>query len=119
MWLDRQLQRAMPAVRRFERFAHARPSRWTSRRAERWIGGLCIAVALALAMPVPFGNTPPGLALLALGLGLIERDSRLLVIGTLVGIASVLYVAILSTMAVLAADWIFGAAVLTLDLLPA
>jgi hypothetical protein len=107
--LERLLLRAMPAIRRFERFAHTRPSRWTTPRGERWIGAFCIAVALALAMPVPFGNTPPGLALLVLGLGLIERDSRLLAIGALAGAASVIYVAALSTMAVLAAGWLFGA----------
>jgi hypothetical protein len=108
--LDALLLRAMPYLRRFERFAHARPSSWTTRHTERWIGGLCIAVALALAVPVPLGNTPPALSLLVLGLGLIERDSRLLTIGTVAGIASVLYVGALSTMTVLAAERIFGAA---------
>ena len=108
--LDGFMIRAMPYVRRFERLAHARPSAWTTRRGERWIGALSIAVAIALAMPVPLGNTPPALALLALGLGLIERDTRLLVIGALAGIASVIWVGVLSAMAVLAADWVFGAA---------
>ena len=106
--LDALLTRATPYLRRFERIAHARPSRWTTRQGERWIGALSICVAIALAMPVPFGNTPPGLALLALGLGLIERDTRLLVLGALAGIASVVYVGVLSTMAVMAADRIFG-----------
>ncbi|MBV8169040.1 MAG: exopolysaccharide biosynthesis protein [Alphaproteobacteria bacterium] len=106
--LDSFMIRAMPYVRRFERFAHARPSAWTTPRAERWIGALSIAVAIALAMPVPLGNTPPALSLLALGLGLIERDTRLLVIGALAGVASVIYVGVLSAMAVMAAGWIFG-----------
>jgi hypothetical protein len=117
--LDRLLLRAMPAVRRFERFAHARPSSWTTRRAERWIGGLSIAVALALAMPVPFGNTPPGIALLALGLGLIERDGRLLALGTLIGLGSVIYVAVLTATAVLAAGWMLATALPLIELLPA
>jgi hypothetical protein len=117
--LERLLLHAMPAIRRFERFAHTRPSGWTTPRGERWIGALCIAVALALAMPMPFGNTPPGLALLVLGLGLIERDSRLLAIGALAGIASVVYVGVLTAMAVLAAGLLFGAAPPLLDLLPA
>ena len=59
-------------------------------------------------MPVPLGNTPPALALLALGLGLIERDTRLLVLGALAGVASVVYVGVLTTMTVMAADRIFG-----------
>jgi hypothetical protein len=116
--LDRLIERAMPAIRRFERLAHARPSRWTTQQGERWIGGLGIAVALALAMPVPFGNTPPGLALLGLGLGLIERDGRLLAFAALAGAASVLYVGVLTATAVLAAGWMFGAAAPLLDLLP-
>jgi hypothetical protein len=107
--LDGLLARAMPTVRRLERLIHARRSRWTTRRGERWIGALTIVVALALAMPVPFGNTPAGLALLVLGLGLIERDSRLLAIGALAGAAAVVIVAALSAMAVLAANSIFGA----------
>jgi hypothetical protein len=106
--LDTMLLRAMPYVRRFERFAHGRPSAWTTRLGERWIGVLIVAVAVALAVPVPFGNTPPGLALLALGLGLIERDSRLLVIGALAGVASVVYVGVLTAMTVMAAERIFG-----------
>jgi hypothetical protein len=106
--LDALLLRAMPYVRRFERFAHARPSAWTTRQGERWIGALVIVVALALAVPVPLGNTPPGLALLAIGLGLIERDTRLLVIGALAGTASVVYVGVLTAMTVMAAERLFG-----------
>lgn len=102
------LARAMPYLRRLERYAHARPSRWTTPGAERWIAALAIAVAIALAIPVPLGNTPPALALLVLGMGLIERDSRLLVAGVIGGIAAVIYVGVLSAVAVEAADWIFG-----------
>lgn len=106
--LDAMLTRAMPYLRRFERFAHARPSVWTTKRGERWIGLVVIATALALAVPVPLGNTPPALALLALGLGLIERDTRLLVIGAFAGVASVAYVGVLTAMTVIAAERLFG-----------
>ena len=106
--LDAMIQRAMPTVRRIERLAHVRPTYFTTRPGERLIGALAIAVAAALAVPVPFGNTPPGLALLALGLGLIERDGRLLALGALAGVAAVLYVGVLTAMAVLAAGWVFG-----------
>lgn len=106
--LDAMLARAMPHVRRFERFAHARPSVWTTRRGERWIGVAVIATAIALAVPVPLGNTPPALSLLALGLGLIERDTRLLVIGTLAGALSVAYVGVLTAMTVIAAEKLFS-----------
>lgn len=102
------LARAMPYLQRLERYAHTRPSRWTTRTAERWIAALGIAVAIALSIPVPLGNTPPALALLLLGMGLIERDSRLLVAGVIGGIAAVIYVGALSAVAVQAADWIFG-----------
>jgi hypothetical protein len=116
--LDALLTRATPYLRRLERITHARPSRWTTRQGERWIGALVIAVALALAVPVPLGNTPPGLALLALGVGLIERDGRLLALGALAGIASVLYVAGITAATVLAAEEIFGAAPALLATLP-
>jgi hypothetical protein len=106
--LDALLARAAPYLRHFERVAHTRPSRWTTRQGERWIGALVIAVALALAVPVPLGNTPPGLALLVLGVGLIERDGRLLGLGAIAGIASVLYVAVITTATVFAAGWILG-----------
>jgi hypothetical protein len=106
--LDAMLAHAMPYVRRFERFAHARPSWWTTHRGERWVGGLVIAIAVALAVPVPLGNTPPALSLLAIGLGLIERDTRLLLGGAIAGIASVAYVGVLTAMAVIAAEKLFG-----------
>ena len=107
-WLDAVLRRAAPFLKRVERVAHTRPSRWTTRQGERRIGGLVIAVAAALAVPVPLGNTPPGLALLVLGIGLIERDGRLLAAGVLAGFASVLYVTGLTAFAVFAAGWALG-----------
>jgi hypothetical protein len=106
--LDALLIRATPYLRRFERVAHARPTLLTTRRGERWIGALAIAVAAALAVPVPLGNTPPGLALLVIGIGLIERDGRLLAVGALAGVAAVLYVAGITAATVLAAQQIFA-----------
>jgi hypothetical protein len=59
-------------------------------RAERWLLGLVLVVqGLALAVPLPFGNHPPALAVVAIGLGLMERDGAAIALGLVLSVLGV------------------------------
>lgn len=50
----------------------------------RWLAGLSLAlaiVAFALPIPIPFNNSPPAFCILLLGLGLLNRDGVILLLG--------------------------------------
>jgi hypothetical protein len=84
----------MPRVTRllawFEALLRPRFSSMTSARAERAIGTLCMVLAIASTLPIPFGHQLPALGIMLIGLGLIERDGLALLAGTLIGAVGVL-----------------------------
>ncbi|GAK69101.1 exopolysaccharide synthesis ExoD [Agrobacterium rubi TR3 = NBRC 13261] len=54
------------------------------------IGLVIFLMAVLIALPIPFGNMLPGLAVLAIALGLAQRDDVAVLIGLLLAILSVL-----------------------------
>jgi hypothetical protein len=73
--------RGVRMVRSLERFS--RP-RWTPMRDAillRLCAGFVLAMGVVLFLPLPFLNTLPGLAALAMGVGLLNRDGILLAVG--------------------------------------
>lgn len=56
--------------------------------AEYVIGVMCFILAAVLVLPIPLGNMLPALSLCVLSLAVLERDGVWVVIGTLLGIAS-------------------------------
>jgi hypothetical protein len=113
--LARLVDWSLPWLRRLERHVAERPGMLTSPAADRWLPLLFLLLAIALALPLPFGNTPPALALIVLSVGLLERDSRMLMIGVAAGILSLLYVGGLLVLAITAADVVFGTMIDWLD----
>ncbi len=58
-----------------ERFLQPRRLKWVTGKLGRMLLGIpVLLLALALAMPIPFGNIMPVLSLFVLALALIERD---------------------------------------------
>lgn len=55
-------------------------------RYERWLGAVCLFLAVILLLPVPFVNFAPALCLVGIALGMVQRDG-LLVVLSLVGTA--------------------------------
>ena len=89
------VERAAPFLDRIERWLGPRPG-WLTRRRGRRLSGFALTVlALVLAMPIPLGNLPIAVAIAVLALGLVERDSRALVSGLVVGAAACLWNALL------------------------
>ncbi len=85
--------RIQPWLLRAERLLKARlkPLAWPV--SQRVLGGLCLIVSIALALPVPFANMAPSIALCIIGLGVLERDGVWILFGIAAAFGSLLYVA--------------------------
>jgi hypothetical protein len=88
--LQRSAVRAgLRRLARLLRRAGRRPPRRGGRAAQsiggplgRWLTGVSVTLAgLVILVPIPFGNQLPGLAVAALGLGLLRRDAAALLAG--------------------------------------
>lgn len=77
----------------------ARPRLAVVLRHERWLGAVCLYLAVLLLLPLPFVNLAPALSLVAIALGMIQRDGLLVVVGLVATIVTTLSVG-------LAAQWL-------------
>lgn len=84
--------RVTPLLARAERLLQPRLLFITSARGEQVIGGLCLVLAIVLAMPIPLGNMLPALGISLMALGVLERDGLWVVIGAVVGALSMVIV---------------------------
>lgn len=81
------IERAMPWVRKLERVAKPRLGIVDSRLAFRLIGSALMMFSVALVCAAPFiGQVPLGVAVVLIGLGLVERDGLLVLGGIAVGL---------------------------------
>jgi hypothetical protein len=90
------LTRGLGILRRLERLT--RPHRLPAFAAGLLPSGALIMGAVLLMAPfgfVPFSNTLPGLAVLLLALGLLERDGGCILMGHIVNIATLAYFTVL------------------------
>lgn len=87
------VERLGPWLARAERLLRPRLSWLVGRGAERVLGALCLVLAAVLALPIPFGNMLPALAICIMALGVLERDGLWVAMGALVGIGSLVIVA--------------------------
>lgn len=55
----------------------------------RLIGGLCLTLAVILALPIPLGNMLPAFAICVFSLGMLARDGYWIIAGTLAAIGAV------------------------------
>lgn len=84
--LNRAVERALPALIRLERFSKPRLTMLGSPLAIPVLGLLILILALGLIVAAPFiGQIPLGLAVCLVGLGLVERDGLLIIIGAVFG----------------------------------
>lgn len=96
-WLPRQvLERSFkrqhfeklvrPAVRYLRKIERILKPRWqffTHPAFERCIGLLLMILAVVVALPIPFGNMLPAMAIVFICLGMIEKDGLVLAISSL------------------------------------
>lgn len=80
----------LPWLERAERWLRGgRMAGLTVPSARRLLGLVLVVQGLALAVPLPFGNHPPALAVVAIGLGLMERDGAAIALGLVLSVLGV------------------------------
>jgi len=86
----RAVARSLPAVTWLERYSRPRFSFFSASYASRLVGVLLLLLALGLVLAPPFiGQIPMGLSICLFGLGLVERDGLVWLLGVLIGIAGI------------------------------
>ncbi|WP_267422786.1 MULTISPECIES: exopolysaccharide biosynthesis protein [unclassified Methylobacterium] len=86
----RAVTRAVPVLRRLERWSRPRLSVFDTALGMRGMGVALLALALALIVAAPIvGQIPLGLAVCLVGLGLVERDGVVVLGGLVIGLFGV------------------------------
>jgi hypothetical protein len=82
----RAVDRAVPVLKRLERWSRPRMTAFDTVPAMRLIGFLLLALAVGLLFAAPvIGQIPLGIGICIVGLGLVERDGVLVVAGFAIG----------------------------------
>ena len=85
------LARVMTPIRFVERLSRPRMPWLTGEIADVVTGLVCVFLAVMMALPVPFGDLLPGVTLIVLGLGVMQRDGAAILLGALGTVACVIY----------------------------
>ncbi|MGH2399236.1 MAG: exopolysaccharide biosynthesis protein [bacterium] len=85
-------QRGVPFLRRIERWSRPRPLLLDDRIITRAVALAVFVLGAILFFPLPFLNTIPALAVLVLGIGLLNRDAVFLLIGSLMTVGVLLVI---------------------------
>ncbi|SEP47605.1 Uncharacterized conserved protein [Methylobacterium sp. ap11] len=89
--LQRAVSRAVPLLRRLERWSRPRLRVFENDIGMRTMGVLILALSLVLIVAAPLvGQIPLGLAVTLVGLGLVERDGIVVAAGLGIGVLGVL-----------------------------
>jgi hypothetical protein len=85
--MERAVLRAAPIFRRLERFSRPRITLFETAAAIRFIGIVLLVLSLGIifALPPIIGQIPLGIAVCLLGLGLVERDGVVVIVGVVIG----------------------------------
>lgn len=78
-----------PLLRWLEKPIRPRLSAMVAGPGERIIGVVALIHAITLALPIPMGNLPQGVALILLALALIELDGLMAIVGYVASIAAI------------------------------
>jgi hypothetical protein len=93
------LEKGLVWVQRLEKISRPRLLGFTHGNRMLWVNGLMIIIGgILLMMPfgfVPFSNTLPGLAVLLLAIGMLQRDGWCVVLGYLTNLLTTVYFAFL------------------------
>jgi hypothetical protein len=79
--------RAGPWLRRIEAVSRPRLAALTCRPLDRLVGGALVLFSASILVPLPGTNTVPGIAVVIVAMGLLQRDGILVVLGTVLGTA--------------------------------
>lgn len=105
--LRQAVLRLRPVTRRLERILTPRYTSLLAKRNERPLGLLMFVISVALFIPVPLSGWFPAISLFIVGIGLVERDGLVTMIGLVFGAASVVLTAAILTALAAGADAMF------------
>ena len=102
-WLNRKsftrgqlagfIAKTNPLLRWLEKPVRPRLSSVVTGPGERIIGVVALIHAVTLALPIPMGNLPQGIALILLALALIELDGLMAILGYIASLAAIAWLA--------------------------
>lgn len=79
--------RAGPWLRRIEAVSHPRLTMLTRAPADRFVGLALVLFSASILVPLPGTNTVPGLAVVIVAMGLLQRDGVMALVGMALGVA--------------------------------
>ncbi|MEM1374183.1 MAG: exopolysaccharide biosynthesis protein [Pseudomonadota bacterium] len=85
--LEALATRAGPWLRRLEALSKPRLTALTRAPADRVVGIALVIFCASILVPLPLTNTVPSFAVVAIAMGLLQRDGVLVILGTLLGTA--------------------------------
>lgn len=83
-------EKAAPRLAKLESLLRPRGHVLTRMLGSAGLGVVVFVMAVLIALPIPFGNVLPGLAVLAIALGLAQRDDVAVLVGLVLAVLSVL-----------------------------
>lgn len=87
--LEKIVAKAGPWLRKIENRMQPRLTYISVRLWERIIGIFSFVFALAISLPIPLTNFPPGCGILIMSLGLLSKDGLTILIGMIIGTVGV------------------------------
>jgi hypothetical protein len=78
-------RRAGPWLRRIEAVSRPRQAQFTRAPLDRIVGLALVIFSASILVPLPGTNTVPGIAVVLVAMGLLQRDGFLVILGMLVG----------------------------------
>jgi hypothetical protein len=85
------LESALPWLMKLEKVTKPRAELLTGRFAQRLAGALIVLLACLIALPIPLGNLPLGIAMTVLALAVTERDGWVMLAGWFLTIVAIVY----------------------------
>ena len=79
--LERVIGKSRRHIHRLERLMRPRWRALTSPLAERVLAAVIVLLAMLIALPLPFANQPPAVAIAIISLGMIARDGLVIAFG--------------------------------------
>lgn len=79
--------RAGPWLRRIEALSRPRLAAFTRRPMDQLVGVALVVFSASILVPLPGTNTVPGIAVVIVAMGLLQRDGILVLLGSLLGTA--------------------------------
>jgi hypothetical protein len=84
--LETAIVAGKPIMQQIERICRPRLTFLIGRPSERVLGLLVFVLAVIIALPGPFTNFPPGMAIVFMSIAIIERDGLMLLAGLITSV---------------------------------